>query len=195
MNWLAHLYLADGSDESLLGNLFGDFIGGVDWKKIYSEEIKRGIKTHFAVDCFTDTHSIFQRSCRRVSEQNKRYSSVLIDIFYDHYLAKNWGDYSRVPLTDFIDHCYDVLKRHHKILPPRLELTASYMIPGNWLLSYREVEGIGSVLERLSRYVLADSPIVNGVGEMTSNYEELKRDFEEFFPLVIEHVKGLEFKD
>lgn len=190
MNWLAHLYLSDGSDENMLGNLLGDFIRSVRWKEIYNPAIQRGIRMHFAIDSFTDTHKVFLKSCSRISKEYSRFSGVLIDIFYDHYLAKNWSSYSDEDLEVFTTRFYGVLDKYRDILPTKLSYITPYMSSTNWLLSYREIPSIEIVLERLSRRMRSSGSIKGAIVELTANYRELSEDFDEFFPEAIEFARG-----
>lgn len=184
MNWLAHIYLSDGSDENMLGNLLGDFIVRVRWKEIYSPQIQRGIRMHFAVDTFTDTHRVFQKSCSRISKKYSRFSGVLIDVFYDHYLAKYWSDFSDRDLESFTNDFYRVLEKYKDILPHKLAYITPYMSSTNWLLSYREIGSIEIVLERLTKRLRGSGSISGAIVELTGNYRELEEDFRDFFPEV-----------
>lgn len=190
MNWLAHAYLSTGTDEDLLGSILGDFILGVDWKLKYNKHIQQGILRHFEVDRFTDCHPVFLRSCERISERNRKYAHVYVDIYYDHYLAKNWSVYSDEKLEDFIDHFYDVLHRNEALLSPKLKPIVPFMIQGNWLLSYRKIWGIQSVIRRLAHRIPRKSTFHEGSEEFLDHYDEFEEDFAEFFPLIVEHIKG-----
>lgn len=190
MNWLAHAYLSTRTDEDLLGSILGDFILGVDWRTRYNKKIQQGILTHFEVDRFTDSHPVFIRSCDRISEHNRKYAHVFVDIYYDHYLAKHWKDFSDRKLEDFIDHFYNVLLRYEHILSPKLAQIVPFMVSGNWLLSYRKVWGIQSVIRRLAHRIPRKSTFHEGSEEFLEHYDEFEEDFFEFFPLIVKHIKG-----
>ncbi len=97
MNYLAHFFLAENTPESLLGNLLGDFVKG-SAVNLYPQEIIKGIYLHRKVDSYTDSHAIVRSSKSLVCSQRRRFAGVLIDVFYDHFLAKNWREYSEVPV-------------------------------------------------------------------------------------------------
>lgn len=185
MNWLAHIYLSDEDDESRLGGLLGDFLGNMDWKTIYSEAIKQGIKRHLEIDNFTDMHPVFKKSCKRISAKNSLFAHVLIDIFYDHFLAKNWDDYSHVLLNDFVSSFYNVLQEYRKILPDRLKIIAPFLIRENWFCSYQNIQGIRNVLYRLSRRIKQQNSIMESIIELQRNYSSLENDFRVFFSEVV----------
>src|SRR5262245_32979021 len=142
MNFLAHLYLSDGSDEGLLGGLMGDFVKGpLDDR--YPPAVMRGIAQHRRIDTFTDAHPVVLRSKARVSAERRRFAGIMVDMFYDHFLARDWARFADEPLDTFSGRVYDLLARHHDRLPERLRRMAPYMIRGDWLGSYAQVDSIG----------------------------------------------------
>lgn len=190
MNYLAHLYLAEDSPESLLGNLLGDFVKGRSIE-IYSDEIKKGIKFHQKVDVYTDCHPIFRESKRLISPVNRRYAGLLIDIFYDHFLAKNWLDFSFVPLREFVLKVYGVLQSYEPILPEKLKCVLPHIIQRNLLMSYADISGIDAALKRLSLRVKRRNNISSASEELINNYKQLELKFNLFFPELIDYVKSV----
>jgi acyl carrier protein phosphodiesterase len=188
VNYLAHLLLADGSAESLIGNLLGDFLRGVD-RTQYSEAIQRGIRLHHAVDSFTDSHEIFARSRKRLQPPYRRYAGVLVDIFYDHFLAVRWADYSREPLAGFSQTAYQTLNTNEAILPERLRRMLPYMTSEDWLTSYRTREGVDRTLRRLSRRLKRENPLPTAVCQLDEHYQELETDFLVFFPQLMQFAR------
>ncbi|MEQ9617882.1 MAG: ACP phosphodiesterase [Deltaproteobacteria bacterium] len=193
MNYLAHLYLAEDSDESILGNLLGDFVKG-PLRDEYGPEIIKGIKTHRKVDLFTDSHENFLTSKRMIGAERRRFAGVIIDLTFDHFLAKNWSDYSSSELTGFIGNTYELLMRHREILPEKLQYFLPRMIDEDWLGSYRELDGIGRTLDRISgrlrRRFNRENTLAGAVEEIESNYDRLEDSFHEFFPQVISFVEN-----
>lgn len=190
MNYLAHLYLSPPDDESQLGNLLGDFVKNkaefITYDKIY-----QGIGIHQKIDQFTDSHRIVLQSKQRISEKNRRYAGVLMDVFYDHFLAKDWKKYSSLPLERFVEDFYQVLEKHSRILPKRLVDIKPTMIRENWLLAYREQAGIAKALERIANRLSVPYVTDEAMAELSNNYQELQRDFDLFFPDVIEYAKSM----
>ena len=190
MNYLAHLYLAEDSPESLLGNLLGDFVKGRGIES-YSDEIKKGIKFHQKVDVYTDSHPIFRKSKQLISSDNRRYAGLLIDVFYDHFLAKNWLDFSSVTLKEFALNVYGVLQINEAILPEKLKSVLPHIIQKNLLMSYADITGIDAALKRLSLRVKRENNIGSASGELINNYKQLELDFYSFFPELIDYVKAV----
>lgn len=189
MNYLAHLFLSDGTPESLIGNLLGDFVkGSVD--NIYPKEITKGIYLHRKIDSYTDSHPIFRSSKRLISLDRRRFSGIMIDVFYDHFLAKNWSNYSSILLSDFTSHVYQVLLENKSILPERLKSILPHMIANDWLASYKQAFAIDRAINGLSRRIKRENNLFGGVEELFFNYQQLQVDFSAFFPQLIDYTKN-----
>ena len=187
MNYLAHLFLSDGTPESLIGNLLGDFAKGSIEKK-YPHEIIKGIYLHRKIDSFTDSHPIFRSSKRLISLNRRRFSGMMIDVFYDHFLAKNWSEYSNIALSDFTNRVYQVLQENKSILPERLKNILPDMIAHDWLASYKEGAAIDRAINGLSRRIKRKNNLSGGVEELFLNYQQLQADFSIFFPELIDYT-------
>lgn len=187
MNYLAHLFLADDSAESLVGALLGDFVKG-SLRDRYSAGVRRSIELHRKVDSFTDSHEIVRLSKSRISPVRRRFAGIIIDVFYDHFLAKNWAEYSNEPIDGFACRVYDALLENQNILPERLQASLPYMVRQNWLCSYREIDVIDRVLNRISQRIKRENTLTDAVEELTGNYNELQSEFRDFFPDLIDYV-------
>ena len=187
MNYLAHLFLSEGTPESLIGNLLGDFVKG-SIKNIYSKEIIKGINLHRKIDSFTDSHPIFRSSKRLISLNRRRFSGMMIDVFYDHFLAKNWSEYSNIALSDFTNRVYQVLQENKSILPERLKNILPDMITNDWLKSYQDSNVIDRAINGISRRIKRKNNLCGGVEELLLNYQQLQADFSLFFPELIDYT-------
>ncbi|MEG4999560.1 acyl carrier protein phosphodiesterase [Microcoleus sp. B4-D4] len=187
MNYLAHLFLSDGTPASLIGNLLGDFVKG-SAVNLYSEEIRNGIDLHRKVDRYTDSHAVVRSSTSLVCAQRRRFAGVLIDVFYDHFLAKNWLKYSEVPLCDFARLAYKVLQDNRDILPESLQRIMPQIIARDLLGSYQEISGIDIALHRMSARIKRTNNLAGGVEDLTVNYQQLESDFTAFFPDLISYA-------
>jgi len=194
MNYLAHLYLAGDSPESILGNLIGDFLKGTTVDR-YSESIRKGIQLHKQVDRYTDLHDIVRKSKQLISPVNKRYAGIIVDVFYDHFLAKNWSNYSSVPLNSFTSNVYQVLQDNYEILPDSLKRVAPTMIAENRLMSYVKISGMSTALKRISERLKRENSLENAVEDLKANYERFEADFVNFFPDLTDYVHTLRFKE
>jgi acyl carrier protein phosphodiesterase len=190
MNYLAHAYLSDTNEESIIGNLLGDFVKG-NPDLHYKGEVLKWIRIHRKIDSFTDSHSIFRSSKRLISHQRRRYSGIIIDICFDHFLAKNWPRYSSEELPVFIERVYSILDRNKSILPERLKSILPRLISEDWFHSYKSLEGVDSTLNRMSKRFKKDNSLAGSVDEIARNYSELESNFFSFFPELITFVKQL----
>ncbi|TJY35992.1 acyl carrier protein phosphodiesterase [Pontimicrobium aquaticum] len=188
MNFLAHIYLSGDNDLVTIGNFMADGIKGKNYRK-YDRELQIGILLHREIDTFTDAHETVRKSTKRLHEKYSHYSGVIVDILYDHFLAKNWDKYCDTPLDEYVEHFYDSLEEHFDILPLRIQKMMPYMITNNWLLSYASVEGIAKVLEGMNRRTHNRSQMNLAVNELEEFYEEFETEFTSFFEELIAFAK------
>lgn len=188
MNYLAHIYLSGDNDLVTIGNFIADGIKGRNYEK-RKKDIQIGILLHRHIDTFTDAHKTVRKSTKRLHKQYGHYSGVIVDILYDHFLAKNWKNYCNIPLSDYVDDFYDSLKEHFDILPLRIQKMMPYMIADNWLLSYASINGISKVLDGMNRRTKNKSGMDKAVNELEEFYEEFENEFTLFFNELIESSK------
>jgi len=180
MNFLAHIYLS-GEDEGItIGNFIADGIKGKQYKK-YPLQIQKGILLHRGIDSFTDQHPTVRKSTKRLHENYGHYSGVIVDILYDHFLAKNWKNYHSQPLDEYVGEFYEMLRKYFEILPTRIQRMMPYMIADNWLLSYATVEGISNILTQMNRRTKERSKMNLAVIELERYYTEFETEFTCFF--------------
>lgn len=184
MNFLAHIYLSGDNNLIAIGNFMADGIRGETYKN-YPEDIQKGILLHREIDTFTDTHPIVRQSRKRLHKTYGHYSRVIVDIVYDHYLAKNWKAYSAVNLKDFVEQFYDILNDHSEILPLRIQKLKPFMIADNWLFNYSNIEGIQRVLEGMNRRTNYRSKMNEATKELKKYYSEFEAEFTLFFKELI----------
>lgn len=180
MNFLAHIYLS-GDDELIkIGNFIADGIKGSQYKK-FPEKVRIGILLHRQIDTYTDAHAIVRNSTKRLHENYGHYSGVIVDILYDHFLAKNWSNYSEVPLSLYVENFYQSLERHFESLPARIQKMIPYMMADNWLLNYAHIEGIQRVLNGMNRRTKNVSGMDRATIELQKYYSEFEKEFTSYF--------------
>lgn len=184
MNFLAHIYLSGNNKAVTIGNFIADGIRGKDYE-VYPKDIQTGILLHREIDTYTDAHKTVRLSTKRLHKNYSHYSGVIVDILYDHFLAKNWQNYSKIPLAEYIDDFYDTLEDNFDVLPQRIKQFMPYMIADNWLLSYASIEGIAKVLEGMNRRTKNKSKMNLAVNELQEFYNEFETEFTLFFDELI----------
>nr|WP_321246015.1 acyl carrier protein phosphodiesterase [uncultured Psychroserpens sp.] len=180
MNFLAHIFLSNNDNQITIGNFIADGIRGKRYKK-YPIDIQKGILLHRQIDTFTDAHPTVRQSTKRLHENYGHYSGVIVDILYDHFLAKNWTQYSEVPLPEYIERFYDLLENNFETLPVRIQKMMPHMISDNWLLSYAKIEGIQKVLDGMNRRTKNISGMNRATVELKEFYTEFEDEFTSFF--------------
>lgn len=195
MNYLAHIYLSYNNPEISIGNFIADAIKGSKYKS-YPPEIQKGILLHRNIDTFTDQHDIVKRSKRRLHKRYNHFAGVIIDIFYDHFLAKNWKEYSDVDLLDFTQDFYKLLDSRFEELPPRIQEMVPYLKRYNWLYNYQSFEGMTDVLNGMNRRTGNISHMNLAIHDLKEHYDLFHEDFKSFFEDIIEftRIKNIELE-
>jgi len=184
MNFLAHIYLSGNDTDVIIGNFIADGIKGKKYKN-FSTRIQKGILLHREIDTFTDAHPIVRQSTKKLHQNYGHYSGIIVDILYDHFLAKNWSRYSDVPLEEYVENFYQLLRDSFEILPTRIQKMMPYMIADNWLLSYATIEGISKILAQMNYRTKNQSKMNLAVVELEEYYEEFEAEFTAFFDELI----------
>lgn len=182
MNFLFHMLLSGDDEQILVGNFMGDFVKG-PLTEIFSERIRQGIHLHRRIDSFSSRSELFQQSRRRIDPHYGLYRGVMIDLFYDHILVKEWDSWSDEPLNDYLVRTRAVIIKHYEELPERMQKLVPYIF-AELLPSYGEVSGIGAAFERMSRRVTRKNPLAGGEVELERHFDALRSDFRGFMPLV-----------
>ena len=192
MNFLAHLYLAPQKEEIILGNFIADAVKGKVFET-YSASIQKGILFHRQIDEFTDRHPVFKKSSERLYPKYKRYSGVIVDIYYDHFLAKYWNEYHSDDLKAFVSVAYQLLIHHFKLLPPRSKRILPFMIAQNWLVNYSNLKDLKRVFKGMSRRTTNNSRMDEAIDDLIEHYSDFESEFRLFFPDIIAFTKASEY--
>ncbi len=180
LNFLAHLYLSESCPKIMIGNFIADHIKGNQFTHL-DPKIQLGIKLHRQIDTYTDTHEITRRSKRRLHKRYGLFAGIVIDIFYDHYLAKNWKNYSAIPLKIYVNSVYNLVNSYKEILPEKTVQMIPYMVKYNWLYNYKYKEGIKSVLEGMNKRTNKIGQIDLAINDLRILDKDFEIDFESFF--------------
>ncbi len=194
MNFLSHLYLAGNSDGLIIGNFIADSVKGSDFNS-FSKEIQQGILLHRKIDTFTDAHPVVEQSKQRLREKYRKYAGVIVDIYYDHYLAIDWNTYSPVSLEVFTESIYTLVQNNQAILPVKSVQFTRYMLEHNILYGYSKLEGIERVLKGMARRTTFESNMEHAIHDLREHFSLFENEFKQFFPelqqFVAEEIKGI----
>ncbi|MFC0708162.1 ACP phosphodiesterase [Azorhizophilus paspali] len=182
MNYLAHLHLGGPRPADLLGSLYGDFVKG-PLQGRWPADIEAAIRLHRRIDAFTDSHPLVLRTRSRFPRARRRYTGILLDLFFDHCLARSWADYAQEPLLTFSARVYALLAGEAR-LPGRLAELAPRMAQQDWLGSYRDFAVLGRVVAGMQRRLSRPEGLDGALDELERLYEPLSEDFQAFYPLL-----------
>jgi acyl carrier protein phosphodiesterase len=188
MNYLAHIYLSGENELIKIGNFMADSIRGKQYLN-YPIDIQKGILLHREIDTFTDSHPIYRISKHRLHEKYGHYSGVIMDIFYDHFLAKNWKHYHNDDLADYVENFYQSLQKNYEILTEKTKIQLPYMVDRNWLLSYASVAGLEIILFQMDYRTQNRANMQGSIIELEKFYTNFEIEFTEFFKELKEFSK------
>jgi len=198
LNFLAHLYLADPSPESMLGNLLPDLHRGRLDTSVLSTAVQNGVIRHRRVDAFTDTHPVFERSRARLRGELGHFAGVVVDVIYDHCLSVGWTRYHPQPRTAFLEEAYAGLREGAGVLAPRTRVVLAMLCDEDWITPYGCVEGVRHTLVRLSARVFERSGrrvrLETAADVLEREPSGFFDDFSEFFPELMHYV-GIDHRE
>lgn len=179
MNFLAHALLAGDHPALIVGGVIGDWIKG-PLPGPLPGDLARGVALHRAIDSFVESNPGFRRSRSRISASRRRYAGVLVDVIYDHLLARDWAAIHHQPLDEYCSEVYGLIKCRMNDLPISSHPALTMMAKEDWLASYAQIEGIADVLLRMSRRARQPNPLANGELEFLSDVDGFAGDFHDW---------------
>ena len=194
MNYLAHILLSGENPLHLVGNFIGDSVKGNDYLE-YDDGILTGILLHRQIDSFMDSHPIVTQGMKRLYPNQRKFAGVVIDIFYDYFLCKNWSTYSDIDYSRFVNNTYATLEKHVELMPTMSQFILGKMISSDWLGHYPKIDGINRALIGLSKRTKYDNNMANAVQDLIKYEEEFNAEFNSYFPQIIDHCSSYILKN
>lgn len=186
MNLVAHQLLSFNNPLWQIGNHLGEVIKAKRYEQ-YPLPIQKGILLHRLIDTFTDQHEIVKHSSTLLHKDYGKYSPVIVDIFYDFILIKNWNQFCEIPFDDFKNNCYGLFEESMDYYPPKLKKLTKALIQYDWFAAYSTYEGIEKTLKGLSVRTTFQNNMYMAVKDLYMKEAEFETDFLQFYPdLVIE---------
>jgi acyl carrier protein phosphodiesterase len=189
MNWLAHLYLSESNAQFRVGNLLPDLASAAQLASL-PETYQKGIRCHRRIDRFTDSHPRVRSCVRRFPPPHRRFGGVLTDVYFDHFLARDWADYSTVSLPDFICEIYRDIETCSSVIPAEANRPLQRMREENWLGSYQRIEGVTDILGRIGRRLRRPLDLTDSLPVFQKHETAFLDDFQAFFPELLAHVRS-----
>lgn len=187
MNWLAHLLLSDANAAFRVGNVLPD-LASVQELALLPERFQQGIRRHREIDAFTDSHPVFRRSIERLGPTMKRFGGIIVDVAYDHFLARRWELFSDVPLPDFAAEMYAAFVEHWDVIPLEQKPRIAQMMVDNWLVSYRDLHCVGEAITRIGSRLRRPVDLSPAMEILREHQALFEADFEVFFPELRERM-------
>jgi acyl carrier protein phosphodiesterase len=184
MNFLAHQYLSFDNPQLRIGNFIADFVRG-NKLKAFPISVLKGIELHRKIDSFTDNHSIVKESVAILKLRQGKYTPVILDVYYDYFLAKNWNKFSEVSLEVFAKDVYADFKESESIFPLKMERAVKSIMHQDWLTNYQYYEGIKNALQNIEQRASFDNKINKALSDLKELETELEQKFLLFFPDII----------
>ena len=184
MNFLAHIYLSGEDPEVQIGNFMADAVKGNSYRN-FNPKVQSGILLHRFIDSYTDAHPVFRKSKSRLhGKQFGHYSGVIMDLFYDHFLAANWSEFHAKTLEIYVAEFYQVISQYKETTPERTQHLIPYMISQNWLLQYQSFEGLNTILGQMNRRTKGRSNMDQASEELQKHYHLFEMEFFDFFKMI-----------
>ncbi len=187
MNWLAHLLLSEPDPAFRLGNILPDLVPLARLGEVPAA-VRRGIECHLRIDAFTDAHPVFRRSVQRFPAPYRRFGGVITDVFYDHFIARAWADYSALPLPEFAAEFYASFDEHRTMVPAEAWEKMEGIRTRNLLCGYGTVAGVRDTLTRISARLRRPFDLGAAATELETQGAAFQEDFAEFFPQLWAHA-------
>jgi len=189
MNYLAHIYLSGDSDEIKIGNFIGDYVKGNKYLE-FPDQVAFGIRLHRNIDSFTDQHPLVRECINLLRPGYGRYAGIVTDVFFDHFLAFNWTEYSTISLRQFAKQTHKVFLSNFGLLPLRVKQFLPFLIQHRRLESYAERENLFHVLEIMSRHTSLPSNSRWAVEILNEEYQQFETLFRLFFVELVRFVES-----
>lgn len=188
MNFLAHVYLSGSNIPLAVGNLIADQVKGKNIE-LLAPEIQEGVRLHRVIDTYTDQHPLVRACVKKLFPDYRHYSRVIVDMYFDHFLAAHWNSFHPQTLETFSLAFYEALKIYVPQLPESIQKFISALIKYNWFEQYKTLTGLGLILEQMERRTKFHSNLGASTEELKQNYAYFEGHFFEFMGELISFTK------
>lgn len=187
MNYLAHCFLSCSEEDLLIGNFIADSIRNKDLDALLPR-VRAGVVLHRKIDSYTDTHPMTRLGTARLHQYHGKYASVVIDIYFDYLLVKNWDRYTSQDLGEWTQNIYEILQRREADIPLKMRKHLPAMIKDNWLMRYGTEEGLRFTFDKMRSRLKYPEMFDGATDNLLNNYDAFEKEFYQFFPEVVAYV-------
>ncbi|MFI2811226.1 MULTISPECIES: ACP phosphodiesterase [Microbulbifer] len=180
MNYLAHLLLSGPDPDWRLGGLLGDFVKG-PLRGEFPPAIEAGIRLHRRIDARSDAHPAYVDALQRLGPEWRRYGGIVLDIWFDHLLSRQWDDWHPYSLDNFCDQCWRDFHARRRYIPPGARRFMQRAEQFRLLQSYPDRDVIARTLERVGQRLRRPVALQAALPAVTAAGEALERDFDLLF--------------
>jgi acyl carrier protein phosphodiesterase len=188
MNFLAHTYLSGDNSLIRIGNFMGDWIKGNEFKK-YPDDIQKGVLIHRSIDYYTDNHPIVKQSKNRFNEKYHKYSGILIDVYYDHFLAREWENFSSVPYPEYLLKLKEDLMKDMVHFSDEIQEFIPRFMNYGWMASYATIDGIQKVLTGMVKHTSLPDKTDDALEIFEMYYNDFRQEFYDYFPQLVDYIE------
>ena len=188
MNFLAHSILSPQKPLVMLGNLAGDFVKGSKMIGLHQDVIV-GVKMHRSIDTFTDSHLLVKEAKDMVRSEFRLFSGVVIDMFWDYFVANSMIENGYDLLSSHIDYVYSSANTNFNNLPEAFKPVFPYMEKYNWLRAYSTKEGLESIMLQMRYRIENKSPLDEAVRILEMREQEFQPLFNQFWKEALKEFK------
>ncbi|MCX7697324.1 MAG: acyl carrier protein phosphodiesterase [Bacteroidales bacterium] len=185
MNYLMHVFLSGNDPLIQIGNFVADHVKGSRWNDFYPEKLMKGIFFHRQIDRFSDTHMAVKKAVELISPYFIHYSSVVVDIYFDHFLILYWDNYSKDDLKVFVQNFYRIIEENYSILPEKSKKISQKIIQTNWLMKPADLDGLKEIFVSLKKRTSFENKIELAPEKLVIHYHAIEGCFLQFMPDIL----------
>lgn len=187
MNYLAHIFLSGNNPQIKIGNFIGDFVKGSRFDN-YPPDIRQGIILHRKIDDFTDSHEVVKDTVNFVRPAFGRYSAIIVDMYFDYFLAVNFRKYASTSLHIFALQFYFSAILNYKYLPAKVQGFIFHFISSHRLHKYSSHAGLQNSLQIMANYKVSALNPLKTIEFLVEHEAEIEKRFSLFFPDLLAYV-------
>lgn len=185
MNYLAHFQLSHGNNGLMIGALLGDVVKG-PLKGKHPCSWEQGIQLHRSIDAYTDSHTIIRNCCQLFPKPYRRFSGIMLDMAFDHFLTLHWREFHEENLPSFSTHIYQLLQQSK--LPEAGRKKAEHIIQHDLLNHYQDWSFIIDVIASIGGRMRVNNPLAQASEVLDEQYQQIEASFLSFYPQLQQQV-------